>query len=128
MLSRRLMVLTFVVLGIHPLYGRDKTDIVYFVNGDVIHCEIKKLQRGKLTVKSIGFGTIDIEWDKIAHIESEHPYQFELQSGIRYLGAGLRFDIGENFLAEGTFEFFDVLANREDFRLNRLSFAAGFRF
>ncbi len=44
------------------------------------------------------------------------------------LGAGLRFDIGENFLAEATFEFFDVLANREDFRLNRLSFAAGFRF
>ncbi len=86
MLSR-LMVLTFVVLGIHPLYGRDKTDIVYFVNGDVIHCEIKGLARGKLTVKSIGFGTINIEWDKIAHIESEHPYQLELQSGIRYLGA-----------------------------------------
>jgi len=81
------MVLTFVVLGIHPLYGRDKTDIVYFVNGDVIHCEIKGLARGKLTVKSIGFGTINIEWDKIAHIESENPYQFELQSGIRYLGA-----------------------------------------
>ena len=87
MLLRRLMVLTFVVLGIHPLYARDKTDIVYFVNGDVIHCEIKGLARGKLTVKSIGFGTIDIEWDKIGHIESEHPYQFELQSGFRYLGA-----------------------------------------
>ncbi len=86
MLSRRLMVLTFVVLGIQPLYGRDKTDIVYFVNGDRIHCEIKKLARGKLTVKSIGFGTINIEWNKIEYIESEHPYQFELQSGIRYLG------------------------------------------
>ncbi len=86
MLSRLLIFLTFVVLGIHPLYGRDKTDIVYFVNGDVIHCEIKKLERGKLTVKSIGFGTINIEWDKIAHIESEHPYQLELRSGIRYLG------------------------------------------
>ena len=87
MLSRLLIFLTFVVLGIHPLYGRDKTDIVYFVNGDVIHCEIKKLERGKLTVRSIGFGTINIEWDKIAHIESEHPYQLELRSGIRYLGA-----------------------------------------
>ena len=87
MLSRRLMVLAFLVLGIHPLHGRDKTDIVYFVNGDVIHCEIKGLERGKLTVKSIGFGTINIEWDKIAHIESTHPFQLELQSGIRYLGA-----------------------------------------
>ncbi len=36
--------------------------------------------------------------------------------------------IKETFLAERTFEFFDILTNREDFRLNRLSFAAGFRF
>ncbi len=44
------------------------------------------------------------------------------------LAAGLRFDIGRNFLVEAKFDFFDVLAEREEFRLNRLSFAAGFRF
>lgn len=44
------------------------------------------------------------------------------------LTAGLRFDIGDNFLAEASFDFYDVLAEREDFGLNRLSFSAGVRF
>lgn len=69
------------------LWARDKTDTVHFTNGDFIHCEIKSLKRGKLTVKSIGFGTINIEWDKIANIESEHVFRLELQSGVRYVGA-----------------------------------------
>jgi len=67
--------------------AREKTDVVHFTNGDRIHCEIKTLKRGKLTVKSIGFGTISIEWDKIVHIESDHVYRLELQSGIRYVGS-----------------------------------------
>jgi len=87
MLSRTLMAVTLWLVGVGSILAREKTDIVYFTNGDRIHCEIKNLQRGKLTVKSIGFGTIAIEWDKIAHIESAHPYQLELHSGTRYLGA-----------------------------------------
>ena len=86
MLLRRFIVLAFMAITTSPLLARDKTDVIYFTNGDVIHCEIKKLERGKLTVKSIGFGTISIEWDKIAQLESTHPYQLELQSGIKYLG------------------------------------------
>ena len=31
------------------------------------------------------------------------------------LTAGVRFDFGDNFMAETTFDFFDVLAEREDF-------------
>lgn len=86
MLSRRLMVLVLWLASPGFLWARDKTDVVQFTNGDRIHCEIKTLRRGKLTVKSIGFGTIDIEWDKIAHIESDHLFRLELQSGIRYVG------------------------------------------
>lgn len=87
MLSRRLMVLVLWFASPGFVSARDKTDVVHFTNGDRIHCEIKSLQRGKLTVKSIGFGTISIEWDKIAHIESEHVFRLELQSGIRYVGS-----------------------------------------
>ncbi len=87
MLSRRLMVLVLFFASPGFLWAREKTDIVYFTNGDRIHCEIKELRRGKLTVKSIGFGTIDIEWDKIARIESDHLFRLELQSGIRYVGS-----------------------------------------
>ena len=87
MLSRRLMVLVLSLASSGLAWARDKTDVVYFTNGDRIHCEIKELKRGKLTVKSIGFGTIAIEWDKISHIESDHVFQVELQSGTRYVGA-----------------------------------------
>ena len=87
MLSRRLMVLVLWLANPGFLWAREKTDVVYFTNGDRIHCEIKEFQRGKLTVKSIGFDTISIEWDKIAHIENDHLFRLELQSGIRYVGS-----------------------------------------
>lgn len=87
MLSPKLVIFTLCVTSTSALWARDKTDVVYFTNGDRIHCEIKALKRGKLTVKSIGFGTVSIEWDKIARIESEHVFQLELQSGTRYVGA-----------------------------------------
>ncbi|GMR23552.1 MAG: hypothetical protein BMS9Abin37_1993 [Acidobacteriota bacterium] len=87
MLSRRLMVLVLWFASPGFLWAREKTDVIFFTNGDRIHCEIIALQRGRLTVKSIGFGTISIEWDKIAHLESDHVFALELQSGIRYVGS-----------------------------------------
>lgn len=66
--------------------ARAKTDVVTLLNGDVITCEIKKLQRGKLTAKTSDMGTLSIKWDKIASVESDFRFQLELQSGIRYSG------------------------------------------
>lgn len=34
------------------------------------------------------------------------------------LAAGLRFDIGESFLAEATFKFFDIMGDKDDLNLN----------
>jgi len=67
-----------------------KTDIVELRNGDRITCEIKKLDRGKLTVKTDGVGTIAIEWDDIQFITSKARYELELQSGDRILGTLVR--------------------------------------
>lgn len=44
------------------------------------------------------------------------------------LSAGVRFDIGDNLLAEATFDFMDILTEREDIGINRLNFAFGVRF
>lgn len=44
------------------------------------------------------------------------------------VSAGLRFDIGESFLAEATFKFFDIMGEKDELNLNRLNFAVGFRF
>jgi hypothetical protein len=42
--------------------------------------------------------------------------------------AGVRFDIGESFLAEATFKFFDIMGDKDELNLNRINFAFGVRF
>ena len=44
------------------------------------------------------------------------------------LSAGVRFDVGDNLLAEATFDFMDILTESEDISINRLNFAFGVRF
>ena len=63
-----------------------KTDIVELKNGDRITCEIKKLDRGKLTVKTDGIGTLSIEWDDVARVSSAAIYDVELVDGSRVYG------------------------------------------
>lgn len=68
------------------LAGGPKTDIVELLNGDRITCEIQKLERGKLTVKTDGIGTISIEWNDVARLTSPSNFVIELDSGLRYFG------------------------------------------
>ncbi|HXV63999.1 MAG TPA: DUF481 domain-containing protein [Vicinamibacteria bacterium] len=68
------------------LFGRPKTDVVVLDNGDRVTCEIKKLQRGKLTVKTDAFGTVSVKWSRVIGLSSDYWYQVELQSGARFIG------------------------------------------
>jgi len=69
-----------------------KTDVIELSNGDRITGEIQKLDRGKVTVKTDGIGTISIEWDDVAHVTSAATYDVELESGTRLLGTVARGD------------------------------------
>jgi len=69
-----------------PCFAGPKTDIVELLNGDRITCEIQKLERGKLTVKTDGIGTISIEWNDVARITSPSQFVVELETGLRYFG------------------------------------------
>lgn len=69
-----------------PGHAGPKTDVVHLQNGDRITCEIKRLDRGRLEVSTDGMGTVHIEWDDIARIESPMVFQVELQSGKRLDG------------------------------------------
>ena len=93
---RRLLALAgavFVAL-VRPCLAAVKTDIVELTNGDRITCEIQKLERGKLTVKTDGLGTISIEWDDIARVSSlAMQYDLELSSGAHYYGSLTRGDL-----------------------------------
>jgi|CXWL01.1.fsa_nt_gi putative salt-induced outer membrane protein YdiY len=64
----------------------DKTDIVHLRNGDRVTCEIQKLQRGRLEVKTDGMGTLYIEWKDIERVTSKELYVVELEDGSRFEG------------------------------------------
>ena len=111
-------------------------DIIELANGDRITCEIQKLDRGKLTVKTDGIGTISIEWDDVERVTSTASFELELASGKRISGSIARGDarVVDLVTADGT----ERLALETIVRLSRLgqtfwrrldgSLAAGFNF
>lgn len=86
---RSLCLLTVTVcasLPAMPVLAADKTDVVMLVNGDRITGEVKELSYGQLKFKTDNLGTIYIEWDKIASLETKQLLQVELADGRRYFG------------------------------------------
>ena len=81
-----LVVASLVLLPAISAEARDKTDIIYLANGDRITGEIKELDRGKLQVKTDSMGTIYMEWEDIASVESNYQFQFERSDGTRVTG------------------------------------------
>jgi hypothetical protein len=73
-----------------PVHAAPRTDVVELLNGDRITCEIRKLDRGKLSVKTDGLGTIAIEWDDVAHVTSASSFEIELAAGQRAFGSFAR--------------------------------------
>ena len=63
-----------------------KTDVVVFVNGDRLTGEIKKLDKGLLELSTTAAGTVQIEWDKVASVETNQYLDVETSSGSRYFG------------------------------------------
>jgi hypothetical protein len=67
--------------------ARDKKDVVVFVNGDRMTCEIIKLEKGYLYVKLVyGDGTVSLDWSKVTRIESPHQFVIADKDGVRYMG------------------------------------------
>jgi hypothetical protein len=61
--------------------------VVTLKNGDRITCEIRKLARGMLTVKTDPMSTVDIKWQDVAGIESSYFFTVEDTQGNVYVGA-----------------------------------------
>jgi hypothetical protein len=89
-MSRRavtIFISTVLLLSADQAFARPKTDHVILKNGDRLTCEIKQLARGKLQVKTDDMGTIDIEWDEIAGLDSDFYFRVEDSHGLRLYGS-----------------------------------------
>jgi hypothetical protein len=73
-----------------PAHAASRTDVIELLNGDRITCEIRKLDRGKLTVKTDGIGMIAIEWDDVEYVTSKSTFEVQLASGQRVFGSFAR--------------------------------------
>jgi hypothetical protein len=63
-----------------------RIDVVVFLNGDHLTCEVIQMRQGKLQVKTDDAGTISIEWDKIAALTTADQYELTMQDGSQRLG------------------------------------------
>jgi putative salt-induced outer membrane protein YdiY len=81
-------ILWFLLLGVtvSPAAAQ-KTDVVSFKNGDRLTCELKTLDKGRLTVSTNDMGTVNIEWDKVVSVESRRTYRVETSGGARWFGS-----------------------------------------
>lgn len=67
-----------------------KVDTLSLRNGDRITGEIKTLSRGRLSYGTDDAGTLSIEWDKVARLESPRSFDIELDAGRHLYGSLLR--------------------------------------
>jgi len=84
---RILCLTTGLLFAILPGSARDQTDVIVMQNGDRITCEIKSLRSGVLYVSvSYVSGTTQIEWSKVARLESSQPFIVQTKDGSLYTG------------------------------------------
>lgn len=67
-------------------WAAPRTDVIVLVNGDRITGEVKKLERGLLTLKTDALGTVEIEWPKIARIQTRQLLEIEGLDRTRHVG------------------------------------------
>lgn len=66
--------------------GHQKTDVITLYNGDRITGEIKSMSQGLLELSTDALGTVSIEWQEIARLESKYNYQIRITTGERFYG------------------------------------------
>ena len=64
-----------------------KIDQVTLFNGDRVTGEVRRLFGGLLELKTSTMGTIKIEWQEIARLESPYHYEVRMSDGTRFYGS-----------------------------------------
>lgn len=89
-----------------------KTDLIYLKNGDRVTGDLKRLERGRLLVKTQNLGNLYVEWAAIDRVVSNKPLQLELASGRRVLGKLKQTDEPQTLVTEGYGESQSLLVDQ----------------
>lgn len=73
-------------VGARPALAAPKTDVIILVNGDHLTGAIKGLEHNRLEVSTEHMGTVRIEWDKVARVQTRQNLLLERSDGTRYYG------------------------------------------
>ncbi|MEH6583848.1 MAG: DUF481 domain-containing protein [Halioglobus sp.] len=84
--ARSIIVALILLVPSTQCWSRPKSDVVSLHNGDRITCEIKSLYAGLLECSTESLGTVNIEWEDIASIDSSYEYQVRYSDGTRNIG------------------------------------------
>ncbi|MCP3956520.1 MAG: DUF481 domain-containing protein [bacterium] len=79
----------------------EKTDLILVTNGNQILGEVKSLERGKLQVSTDFMGTVRMDWQQIARIESKLWFEVEVRSGALHFGHLAETDEDRVLIVEG---------------------------
>jgi hypothetical protein len=86
-IARLIPILILALASCLPADAREKSDIVVLKNGNRLNGEIRKLDRGLLTVKTDSMSTIEIKWEDVDRIESNYFFTVEDTQGWIYVGS-----------------------------------------
>jgi len=84
--TRRLLAALAVLLLALPAAAQ-KTDKVHLLNGDHLTGDIKRMQQGKLELKTDDMQRVHIEWKKIAWVSSDNNFRVEAEDGEVFQGS-----------------------------------------
>jgi hypothetical protein len=81
-----LLLAVAILLQSADLMAQRRTDVLHLYNGDRVTGEIVLLEAGILTYKTDSMGTLKVEWQDIASLESRFSYEVRLSDGTRLFG------------------------------------------
>lgn len=68
-------------------FAHAKTDIVTVVNGNEVNCEVRRLKRGLLSVKTDSLSDISIRWEDVTRVRSLYVFEIILDDGSYHFSA-----------------------------------------
>jgi len=87
-IGRPIIVALMILLWIIPASARRKDDVVILKNGDRLTGEIKKLQRGELSLyASYMVESVRLDWSKVERLESKSQFLIFLTNGSVFTGS-----------------------------------------